>query len=185
MKNKKKQGDLSKQFLSHFFKEMELTGLYVLLDDNKIQEVVTKIYEESGLYIGDSESAVARKNQIEKQAICPYCQSAIKIGAETVYCGSCHLPYHKDCWTENRGCAVFGCESKESSDINCGPVADVGLIDLTTEDLPDTPAALIRHRSDSHIEEGNSTSTSDNRDIWVFIAAVLITIAIFIILAAL
>ncbi|MCB0722935.1 MAG: hypothetical protein KDC42_11600 [Ignavibacteriae bacterium] len=44
--------------------------------------------------------------------ICGYCQSPIKNEAETVVCPGCGTPYHKDCWKENKGCAVYGCNEK-------------------------------------------------------------------------
>jgi hypothetical protein len=40
---------------------------------------------------------------------CPYCLAAIAAGEETHTCPSCHSVYHHECWTENGGCAVYGC----------------------------------------------------------------------------
>lgn len=28
----------------------------------------------------------------------------------TTECPECHAPYHSECWTENGGCAVYGCQ---------------------------------------------------------------------------
>ncbi len=156
---------------------MNIIGITELLDDSKLQEIVTEIYEESGLYLDDGESTVPKENKTEKQAVCPYCQSYIEIGAETVYCGSCHLPYHKDCWCDNSGCAVFGCKSKESNNINNKPDAGFGFIDLTTEDLPETSAAFIRNSSVNPSEGGNTTGTSKywtEWGIWIVISFVII-----------
>jgi len=47
---------------------------------------------------------------------CTFCQTAIKNELETFYCPSCSSPYHKDCWLENKGCAVYGCGEKDHSD---------------------------------------------------------------------
>lgn len=44
--------------------------------------------------------------------ICGYCQSPIKNAGETVLCPGCKTPYHADCWSENKGCAVYGCNEK-------------------------------------------------------------------------
>jgi len=33
----------------------------------------------------------------------------IKNESEAFVCPSCNSPYHKDCWLENKGCAVYGC----------------------------------------------------------------------------
>lgn len=42
---------------------------------------------------------------------CMICQTGIVAGEHIVYCPSCNLPFHRECWTENRGCATYGCES--------------------------------------------------------------------------
>ncbi len=41
---------------------------------------------------------------------CPYCQFPIKQKSEAVYCKSCNIPHHRDCWQENKGCTTFGCK---------------------------------------------------------------------------
>jgi len=43
---------------------------------------------------------------------CTFCQTPIKNETEELECPSCSSPYHKDCWTENKGCAVYGCGEK-------------------------------------------------------------------------
>ena len=43
---------------------------------------------------------------------CSFCQTPIKNDNETFFCPSCSSPYHKDCWIENKGCAVYGCGEK-------------------------------------------------------------------------
>lgn len=44
--------------------------------------------------------------------ICTFCQTPIKNEDEEYLCSSCNSPYHKDCWAENKGCAVYGCGEK-------------------------------------------------------------------------
>ena len=46
---------------------------------------------------------------------CTYCQSPIKNSSELYICPKCSSYYHKDCWIENEGCAVYGCGFKDSS----------------------------------------------------------------------
>lgn len=46
---------------------------------------------------------------------CTFCQTSIKSEIETFYCPSCNSPYHRDCWMENKGCAVYGCGEKDHS----------------------------------------------------------------------
>ncbi len=46
---------------------------------------------------------------------CTYCQSPIKNSSELYVCPKCTSYYHKDCWIENEGCAVYGCGFKDTS----------------------------------------------------------------------
>lgn len=50
------------------------------------------------------------------KSICNFCQTPIKSESETFFCPSCTSPYHKDCWLENKGCAVYGCGEKVQGD---------------------------------------------------------------------
>jgi uncharacterized RDD family membrane protein YckC len=43
---------------------------------------------------------------------CAYCHAVIKTGVKVVKCPECGTPHHKDCWEENKGCAVYGCGAK-------------------------------------------------------------------------
>jgi len=56
---------------------------------------------------------------LEKE-ICSYCQAPLKNAEEIFYCPSCSSPYHKDCWFENNGCAVYGCSQKASNSYEIG-----------------------------------------------------------------
>ena len=40
---------------------------------------------------------------------CAICMSAIEAADDATSCEGCRSPYHADCWTENGGCAVYGC----------------------------------------------------------------------------
>lgn len=50
-------------------------------------------------------------NQFPKK-ICPFCQSNIIEGENTIKCPRCNIPHHKECWIENGGCSIFGCGYK-------------------------------------------------------------------------
>jgi hypothetical protein len=52
--------------------------------------------------------------------VCSYCQSPIKNSEELFLCPSCNSPYHKDCWFENNGCAVYGCNQKAAHSYEIG-----------------------------------------------------------------
>lgn len=40
-------------------------------------------------------------------AKCPYCLAVLEGEQET--CSGCRAAYHRECWVENGGCAVYGC----------------------------------------------------------------------------
>lgn len=44
-------------------------------------------------------------------SICPYCRTIIKEFENVQVCPSCKTPHHQDCWMENKGCTVYGCEN--------------------------------------------------------------------------
>jgi hypothetical protein len=39
---------------------------------------------------------------------CPFCKSTADF--TLVRCSSCRTQYHQECWKENHGCSVYGCE---------------------------------------------------------------------------
>jgi len=41
--------------------------------------------------------------------LCAICQSPLGADEQKAACPDCAAVYHADCWTENRGCAVYGC----------------------------------------------------------------------------
>lgn len=42
---------------------------------------------------------------------CSICQSGIIAGERVLYCPKCALPFHVECWDENKGCSSYGCEA--------------------------------------------------------------------------
>jgi hypothetical protein len=44
------------------------------------------------------------------EVICAYCQCDMDDAEEATQCPGCQAIYHDDCWEENEGCAVYGCE---------------------------------------------------------------------------
>lgn len=51
-------------------------------------------------------------SQIQQNRICQFCQSKIKSKEDFITCPSCLSAYHIECWYENKGCAVYGCDYK-------------------------------------------------------------------------
>lgn len=41
---------------------------------------------------------------------CPYCQKAFTAEDTALICSKCNTPHHHQCWVENQGCAVVGCD---------------------------------------------------------------------------
>jgi hypothetical protein len=41
--------------------------------------------------------------------ICSICHWKIEPGQPTHICTGCKLPFHPDCWEENKGCSAYGC----------------------------------------------------------------------------
>lgn len=42
---------------------------------------------------------------------CSICLSIIISGEEVCQCPHCALPFHAECWKENKGCSAYGCQS--------------------------------------------------------------------------
>jgi len=40
---------------------------------------------------------------------CPYCGTGIRDGDVSIFCPSCGVEYHQECWLDSEGCATYGC----------------------------------------------------------------------------
>ena len=60
---------------------------------------------------------------------CPYCRGEIA-EEEAQFCASCGTPHHSECYAENRGCTVFGCEQAP------GEEAKIDLSSLGSDAIP-------------------------------------------------
>lgn len=50
-------------------------------------------------------------------AVCPYCRMQFADeGPARIFCTSCGMPHHEDCYRENSGCTVFGCPKAPADD---------------------------------------------------------------------
>ncbi|MCZ7648017.1 MAG: hypothetical protein M5U26_22620 [Planctomycetota bacterium] len=43
--------------------------------------------------------------------LCSICQTTVIAGESVVACPCCALPFHSECWDENRGCSAYGCKA--------------------------------------------------------------------------
>jgi hypothetical protein len=48
--------------------------------------------------------------------LCSICQTNIIAGERIVYCPHCSLPFHVECWDENKGCSAYGCKGAPPTD---------------------------------------------------------------------
>lgn len=48
--------------------------------------------------------------------LCSICQTKIIFGEELVNCHICNLPFHHECWDENKGCSAYGCKGAPSTE---------------------------------------------------------------------
>lgn len=46
---------------------------------------------------------------LAQQQSCSICMSTIEAYDGVHECSSCHASYHEDCWSDNGGCAIYGC----------------------------------------------------------------------------
>jgi predicted RNA-binding Zn-ribbon protein involved in translation (DUF1610 family) len=49
---------------------------------------------------------------------CAACHSEIIAGEATHTCPNCHAVHHEDCWTDNHGCATYGCGAAVAADVH-------------------------------------------------------------------
>ncbi len=58
--------------------------------------------------------------------ICPYCRDVLGEAEAITTCPSCQTAHHEECWQENQGCTLYGCEAapvhepRETSEIPTG-----------------------------------------------------------------
>src|SRR5215813_14911158 len=60
--------------------------------------------------MGDSPTTASASPETAVAGLCAICQTAIAEEESATACPGCKARYHADCWTENGGCAVYGCE---------------------------------------------------------------------------
>jgi len=68
---------------------------------------------------------------------CPYCLTLFTPGEEVVYCSTCAMPHHTECWEENTRCTTFGCQGTPT---DVPRTLTPAPLEITTENLPLEPA---------------------------------------------
>jgi len=78
---------------------------------------------------------------------CPYCRATIAPEQSAVTCTRCGLPYHRECWQENGGCATYGCAGGATLQSRARPAPESVEVELGPEpgprrgQFPPAPAA--------------------------------------------
>ncbi|MBN1350050.1 RDD family protein [candidate division KSB1 bacterium] len=58
----------------------------------------------------ETDSTVQPAIGSKSSGFCPYCQTEIAETDHIQECPVCKTPHHSECWLENNGCSVYGCE---------------------------------------------------------------------------
>lgn len=70
--------------------------------------------------------------------VCPYCRFEVdQTDGSGLFCAGCGTPHHKDCYSENGGCTVFGCRYAPPEE----PKVAVSAPELAAATSPAPPAA--------------------------------------------
>src|SRR5438067_13332515 len=85
---------------------------------------------------------------LELSATCPYCLCALEQAVTT--CPWCGTGHHRDCWDENTGCAVAGCDGTagtpvpDPANLVAGtPAPAPAEVVVAGGDLTDLPTVLV------------------------------------------
>jgi hypothetical protein len=74
----------------------------------------------------DPQASVSPAAPAANPTLCAICQTPLAAEEPATECPGCKARYHPDCWTENGGCAVYGCEQVPPTQARAGleiPVA--------------------------------------------------------------
>jgi TM2 domain-containing membrane protein YozV len=78
---------------------------------------------------------------MEEPIVCPYCRMPFDDqGPPKIYCTSCGMPHHEDCYQDNGGCTVFGCPRAPADD----PKVHVSYSDLQMSPVIASPQPQVR-----------------------------------------
>lgn len=93
---------------------------------------------------------------------CGVCHCAIGATDEIALCPECRLPFHNDCWIENRGCAAYGCG--QVSALQPNPDIRISTAEISggeysngTLGLSPKPSPLAAGNAATPKQSGNST----------------------------
>ena len=70
---------------------------------------------------------------------CPYCRTSFAGGEETLTCSACSAVHHSECWGENGGCAVWGCEARPKTEADSSDESRASVSSATPAREPSLP----------------------------------------------
>ncbi|MBJ7469878.1 MAG: hypothetical protein JHD16_01185 [Solirubrobacteraceae bacterium] len=121
---------------------------------------------------------------------CPYCQTQMGAMELAAGCGDCGTTHHQECWIENQGCAVPGCESApdplaataaapaaEYAGATAGPSAPAGRISIPVDDAPRRGGLGRRTTPTVSVPTGLPPSPRSSRRPLVAIGVVVLVVA--------
>ena len=135
----KPENQVSKELVDFLLHELNLTGLQEIMTEQRVEKIFTRLLRERGIYIGRINSASIMEQERLSSGTCPFCQTPILDEAHQVFCKSCGIPHHDECWQENGHCAVFGCGQMKSLKTGLERNEEQSLIVLGEDDLADEP----------------------------------------------
>lgn len=74
--------------------------------------------------------------------VCPYCRGAIGTEEPAITCEGCGTRHHADCYSENGGCTIFGCNRAPADEAKL-TVSAPELIHASTPAPPAVSGALV------------------------------------------
>lgn len=109
---------------------------------------------------------VGKQMDIKNETLCPFCGTEIKDDADAVACPFCGKLHHKSCWDANKGCAVAGCQQRNTEEhrakltycSKCGAGNQPGMlfcvkcgapVEARTSEMPQQSAMTVKQETDS------------------------------------
>lgn len=118
------------------------------MSEQRVEKIFTSLLRERGIFIGRVNSVNTLEQVLISSGTCPYCQTPVLDDVYQVFCKSCGIPHHDECWQENGHCAVFGCGQMQNLKTGLERNKEQSLIVLGEDDLADEPEDNQANKTD-------------------------------------